>query len=345
MRRMQFIVLAVTMTVILLSGVGWADVKVNQSSRHFNETTIAVDPTDANQVVAVAQQSVTPFRSTDGGATWTESSVLKREDCETGGRSWDPWNAANRVDATTATFDIAYISSCDGLAEAIAQMRTSSDGGLSWSAPTTVSPPDGYADRVHISGRKMTPSRPTYASYTFVGAGTIRVWSSLRERSVGVGAGLGSATIAAPASTPYPISWTAWGSFALPAIRLRSVEWRPFNDVLGLTYTIGLIDAPTAMNCQGNIGPVAPGTKIRHGVYPILAADEVLERVYVVYNTYESEQFKLVVKYFDNPAQLPNLPIVVHSFPGKNVLFPNADYDHVNQQLVATFYLQEQLDP
>jgi hypothetical protein len=54
----------------------WPNVRVDQTLYVPEETAIAIDPSDPNRIVAVAQGSgCYYFHSTDGGATWTEGSI------------------------------------------------------------------------------------------------------------------------------------------------------------------------------------------------------------------------------------------------------------------------------
>jgi hypothetical protein len=54
----------------------WPNVRVDQAVPVPEETAIAIDPTDPNRIVAVAQGSgCYYFHSADGGATWTEGSI------------------------------------------------------------------------------------------------------------------------------------------------------------------------------------------------------------------------------------------------------------------------------
>jgi hypothetical protein len=112
--------------VIPLTDSNWPNVRVDHALHAPEETAIAIDPTDANQLVAVAQgYGCYYFRSGDAGVTWTEGPINDPHDLG------DPSIA---VDAD-GTFYYGYIGTFSHSGIFVAR---STDGGASWYQGTPV---------------------------------------------------------------------------------------------------------------------------------------------------------------------------------------------------------------
>jgi hypothetical protein len=98
----------------------WPNVRVDQALYSPEETAIAIDPSDPDRIVAVAQGSgCYHYRSTDGGATWTEGSIAGQIDLG------DPTLA---MDAN----GIAYYGYIGTWGHSGIFISRSSDGGVTW---------------------------------------------------------------------------------------------------------------------------------------------------------------------------------------------------------------------
>ena len=125
----------------------WPNVRVDQTSPTPEETAIAIDPIDPNRIVAVAQGAgCYYFRSTDGGATWTEGSITDPYDLG------DPTLA---VDATGVVY-YGYIGSWQHSGIFIAR---STDSGATWRSGVPVIEHTGrtpFEDKVYPACDRTT---------------------------------------------------------------------------------------------------------------------------------------------------------------------------------------------
>lgn len=98
----------------------WPNVRVDQAVRLPEETAIAIDPTDANRIVAVAQGvGCYYFRSSDGGATWAEGSIT------------DPYDLGDPTLAMDAN-GVAYCGYIGTFQHSGIYITRSTDGGITW---------------------------------------------------------------------------------------------------------------------------------------------------------------------------------------------------------------------
>ena len=116
------------------------------------EPVAAVNPTDPDNIVAVWTQDYSKAHvvasTHDGGRTWTRSIPPGLTDC-TGGEhqaAFDPWISFDRAGT-------AYISAMSGevplggtAPDNVVAVNRSTDGGVTWSAPTEAEPATGYND-------------------------------------------------------------------------------------------------------------------------------------------------------------------------------------------------------
>ena len=82
MRRRAFVVLGLAVLCLALAGSGGAfttvvgpDVNITRLAGNQAEATIALDPTNTQRLFEASNPGTTAFRSTDGGATWTQVNV------------------------------------------------------------------------------------------------------------------------------------------------------------------------------------------------------------------------------------------------------------------------------
>ena len=98
----------------------WPNVRVDHALYAPEETAIAIDPSDPNRIVAVAQGlGCYPFRSTDGGATWSEGSIT------------DPYDLGDPTLAMDAT-GVAYYGYIGTWQHSGIFVTRSIDGGATW---------------------------------------------------------------------------------------------------------------------------------------------------------------------------------------------------------------------
>ncbi len=155
------------------------------------EPSVAVDPTNSRHLIGVWQQNrwsngaadgVLTAVSNDGGVTWTNTFAAFSQ-C-TGGtfaRASDPWVTFS-PDGTA--FQIALVTDASVVPQGIFVSR-SSDGGLSWSSPVTVSQ-DNFGDDKETITADPNNSGYVYAvwDWTNLGSATISAFS----RSTNAGA-------------------------------------------------------------------------------------------------------------------------------------------------------------
>lgn len=145
------------------------------------EPSLAVNPTDAGNLVAVWQQdrfashggalSNVVGASFDGGATWTRVLVPGVSRC-TGGRfsrATDPWLSFG-PDGVAYLVSLAFDGDVTGPNALL--VHTSRDGGLSWSGPSTVVEDVAFMlnDRETITADPAVPGRAYVVWARFVGA-------------------------------------------------------------------------------------------------------------------------------------------------------------------------------
>lgn len=111
----------------------WPNVRVDQSVSSPEETAIAIDPTNPNRIVAVAQGSgCYYFHSADGGATWAEGSITDL---------YDLGDPSLTMDANGVVY-YGYIGTWTHSGIFVAR---SNDGGATWSPGVAVIEHNGAA--------------------------------------------------------------------------------------------------------------------------------------------------------------------------------------------------------
>ena len=295
-------------------GVNYLDTEV--------EPFVAVNPTNSNNLIGAFQQDrwsdggahgLVASSSFDGGTSWTESYAAFSE-CSGGAavydRASDPWVT---FDTEGNAYQISLSISADVLTSAILVSK-STDGGLTWGAPTTLIRDDSaivFNDKESITG---DPTRPGYVyavwdrgsfpgdnrgpvseahSFAYRGVPTFSrttdggaTWSAPVAMSRSNVFTLGNQIAVLPNGTLVDVFWAGRGSGLQPSpqqtfigVMLSADAGAHWSQIIKVSNFAAVAGCGFENVCDPDTGePVRAGTSI-----PDLAVDPVSGRIYAVW--------------------------------------------------------------